>query len=189
MCMLDEIRAKRDEIYAIARAHKAEKLWVFGSCARKEEGGGCDMRVYLDNCCYNRPFDDQSQVRVVLETIAKLNIQQQMRDGALEYVWSSVLDFEISKSRFIDRALQITPWANGAIVNIAINDAIRYRAKEFESAGLKPMDALHIACAESAGCDWFFTTDRGILKKAHVTATMRIANPLDFFGGNGYDAD
>ena len=35
MCMLDEIRAKRDEIYAIARAHKAEKLWVFGSCARK----------------------------------------------------------------------------------------------------------------------------------------------------------
>ena len=36
MCMLDEIRAKRDEIYAIARAHKAEKLWVFGSCARKK---------------------------------------------------------------------------------------------------------------------------------------------------------
>jgi len=36
MCMLDEIRAKRDEIYAIARRHKVEKLWVFGSCARKE---------------------------------------------------------------------------------------------------------------------------------------------------------
>ena len=36
MCMLDEIRAKRDEIYAIARAHKAEKLWVFGLCACKE---------------------------------------------------------------------------------------------------------------------------------------------------------
>ena len=37
MCMLDEIRAKRDEIYAIARKHKAEKLWVFGSCACKED--------------------------------------------------------------------------------------------------------------------------------------------------------
>ena len=32
MRMLDEIRAKRDEIYAIARKRKAEKLWVFGSC-------------------------------------------------------------------------------------------------------------------------------------------------------------
>ena len=37
MCMLDEIRARRDEIYAIARKHKAEKLWGFGSCARREE--------------------------------------------------------------------------------------------------------------------------------------------------------
>ena len=36
MCMLDEIRAKRDEIYAIARKRKAEKLCVFGSFARKE---------------------------------------------------------------------------------------------------------------------------------------------------------
>ena len=43
MCMLDEIRAKRDEIYAIARAHKAEKLWVFGSCARKEENPESDV--------------------------------------------------------------------------------------------------------------------------------------------------
>ena len=43
MCMLDEIRAKRDEIYAIARRHKAEKLWVFGSCARKEERTDSDV--------------------------------------------------------------------------------------------------------------------------------------------------
>lgn len=26
------------------------------------------MRVYLDNCCYNRPYDDQSQMRIHLET-------------------------------------------------------------------------------------------------------------------------
>ena len=36
MCMLDEMRAKREEIYAIVRRHKAEKLWVFGLCARKD---------------------------------------------------------------------------------------------------------------------------------------------------------
>ncbi len=41
--MLDEIRAKRDEIYAIARKHKAEKLWVFGSCARREERTDSDV--------------------------------------------------------------------------------------------------------------------------------------------------
>ena len=142
------------------------------------------MRVYLDNCCYNRPFDEQAQLRVVLETLAKLNIQQQMRDGVLEYVWSSVLDFEISKSRFLDRSLQIMPWAKGAVINVQIDDSIRFRAKEFEANGLKAMDALHVACAEAAECDWFFTTDRGILKKARNLTSMRIANPVDFFGGD-----
>lgn len=44
------------------------------------------MRVYLDNCCYNRPFDDQSQLKVRLETEAKLFVQQPMRTGAVEYV-------------------------------------------------------------------------------------------------------
>ena len=38
MCMLDEIRAKRDETYAIAKKHKVERLWVFGSCVLKNEG-------------------------------------------------------------------------------------------------------------------------------------------------------
>ena len=142
------------------------------------------MRVYLDNCCYNRPFDEQAQLRVVLETLAKLNIQQQMRDGVLEYVWSSVLDFEISKRRFLDRSLQIMPWAKGAVINVQIDDSIRFRAKEFEANGLKAMDALHVACAEAAECDWFFTTDRGILKKARNLTSMRVANPVEFFGGD-----
>ena len=49
------------------------------------------MRVYLDNCCYNRPFDEQAQLSVRLETEAKLEIQRQMRSGELEYVWSDML--------------------------------------------------------------------------------------------------
>ena len=47
MCMLDEIRTKRDEIYAIARKHKAEKLWVFGSCAREEETPDSDVDLLV----------------------------------------------------------------------------------------------------------------------------------------------
>ena len=40
MCMLDEIRAKRDEIYAIARRRKVERLWVFGLLRRSLGVGG-----------------------------------------------------------------------------------------------------------------------------------------------------
>lgn len=30
------------------------------------------IRVYLDNCCFNRPYDDQSQIKINLEAQAKL---------------------------------------------------------------------------------------------------------------------
>ena len=51
-------------------------------------------RIYFDNCSYNRPFDDQNQIKVWLETDAKLYIQKLVKDGTLELVWSFVLDYE-----------------------------------------------------------------------------------------------
>ena len=45
-----------------------------------------DVRVYLDNCCFNRPFDDQKQTRIRLEAEAKLCIQEQIRGGTLQFV-------------------------------------------------------------------------------------------------------
>ncbi len=44
------------------------------------------MIIYLDNCCFNRPFDDQSQIRINIETQAKLFVQQQIKDGEIDFV-------------------------------------------------------------------------------------------------------
>ena len=70
MCMLDEIRAKRDEIYAIARKHKAEKLWVFGSCARGEERPDSDVDFLVK---FNENSGGMASVRVRRELAALLN--------------------------------------------------------------------------------------------------------------------
>ena len=43
MRMLDTVRAKSEEIRSIARKHQAEKVWLFGSCARKEERPDSDV--------------------------------------------------------------------------------------------------------------------------------------------------
>ena len=37
------------------------------------------MKIYLDNCCYNRPYEDQSQIRISLEAQAKLHIQSEIK--------------------------------------------------------------------------------------------------------------
>ena len=42
------------------------------------------LKIYLDNCCYNRPYDDQSQLRISLETQAKLQIQNMIKNKELQ---------------------------------------------------------------------------------------------------------
>ena len=138
------------------------------------------MRVYLDNCCYNRPFDDQSQVKVRLETISKLTVQLMMATGRVEYVWSSTLDYELSKNPVPKRKATISRWRSGAVEYVTASEEVSQRAKELEDAGLGAQDALHVASAEQAKCDWFLTTDNGILKRASAAKNMRIANPTQF---------
>ena len=56
------------------------------------------MRVYLDNCSYNRPFDPSGQTRIQVETICKLAVQFLMATRKVEYVWSEMLDYEVSRN-------------------------------------------------------------------------------------------
>ena len=143
------------------------------------------MRVYLDNCCYNRPFDEQTQLKVRLETEAKLEIQTLMRVGAVEYVWSDMLIGEIADSPYQDRVEKILPWREGASVYVPVTEEIETRAEELMELGVKSSDAIHLACAEQAECDWFFTVDRGILKKVNQIGKMRVANPLEYVQEEG----
>lgn len=46
------------------------------------------MRIYLDNCCFNRPFDDQKQLRIRLEAEAKIGVQEEIMKGTIELAWS-----------------------------------------------------------------------------------------------------
>ena len=138
------------------------------------------MRVYLDNCCYNRPFDDQTQLKIRLETEAKLRIQHLMRIGAVEYAWSKVLDYELGQSPFFDQIEEICDWADWVAVYICMDDSIAAEGAAIMTCGVKRMDALHFASAKAAGCDWFLTTDRGILKRISSLDGMRVANPVDF---------
>ena len=52
------------------------------------------MKIYLDNCCFNRPYDDQAQIRISLETQAKLYIQELVKNKKLDLVTSYVLWYE-----------------------------------------------------------------------------------------------
>ncbi len=86
------------------------------------------MKIYLDNCCFNRPFDDQSQLRIKLETEAKLSIQEEIRAGNLELAWSYILDYENSKNPYEDRKELMKGWKKYAVTDIQENAEILKKA-------------------------------------------------------------
>lgn len=136
------------------------------------------MRVYLDNCSFNRPFDDQTQIKIRLETEAKLYIQKEILNGRFELVWSYILDFENAENPYEQRRDSILDWKDIAVLDCEEDEEIISRAQELASMGLKAKDSLHIACAVKGKCQYFITTDNKILNK-HLDL-INIINPVDF---------
>ncbi|MEY6433450.1 PIN domain protein [Thioalkalicoccus limnaeus] len=138
------------------------------------------MKVYLDNCCFNRPYDDQSHLRIRLEAEAKLKIQEETRNGVYELIWSYILDYENSKNPFKERREQIAEWRKYAAQDVAESKEILVMATMLQEQGIKKIDSLHIACAIEAHSDYFLTTDDGILKKATLFQEVKITDPIGF---------
>lgn len=139
------------------------------------------MRIYLDNCCYNRPYDDQSQTRINEEAKAKLFVQEQIREGAFELVTSYMLLYENSRNRFETKRNAILRFIeDNAVINVdeGHKDEAEVIAKEIQETGVKPADSIHTACAMIAKCDYLLTTDDRLLK--YKSDRIKIVDPSEF---------
>jgi hypothetical protein len=136
------------------------------------------LRLYLDNCSFNRPFDDQNQLKIKLETEAKLFIQQGILAGEYELVWSYILEFENNQNQFDDKRNSIYGWKSIAKINCLENDEIIEYAEHLKGMNIRTKDALHIACSVYTKTDYLITVDKQLynLKLNEI----RIINPLTF---------
>ncbi len=140
---------------------------------------GVQLNSY-DNCCFNRPFDDQSQLRILLETEAKLNIQENIRSGIFTLIWSYVLDYENSKNPFRERKEQIEKWRAYSEVDIEEENKIIEMASAINAHGINKFDSLRIACAIYGDADYFLTTDDRVLEKSTLIHNVTITDPIGF---------
>ena len=139
------------------------------------------MRIYLDNCCYNRPYDDQLQMRIHLDTEAKLHIQDMVKNNELELVTSYMLDYENAKNRFWHKRQAISEFLNeneAYYVSQDRNEEAIQIAEEIKKTGAKNADALHVACAILAISNYFITTDDRLLK--YRSEKVEIVTPGEF---------
>lgn len=139
------------------------------------------MKIYLDVCCFNRPFDDQSQERISLETEAILKILDKCENGTWSLIWSAAVSQEIKLTPDSGRKERMLAFEYIATKKISGNLTIQDRALALEDMGFTFLDATHIAFAESSQVDIFLTTDDNLLKKYNVKRNkinVTIDNPL-----------
>ena len=135
-------------------------------------------RVYLDNCCFNRPWDDQVSLVIQIETDAKMYIQELIQLDRLELVWSFVLDYENNDNPYEERRTRIAEWQDFAVVDCGLTDEISSQAELFMKLGLRQKDATHVACAMAGKADYFITTDKKILNKK--ISGIKVIDPVNF---------
>ncbi len=139
------------------------------------------MRIYFDNCSLQRPLDDRTRTRVQQEAEAVIEILSLCENGKATLISSEVLEFEIYKNPDSERRETAFGILEITRENISVNEEIESRAQEFEKAGIKPIDALHLACAETGKIDYFCTCDDKFLKKAKFLNDLKleIVSPIE----------
>ena len=140
------------------------------------------MKIYFDVCCLNRPYDDQTQDRIHLETVAIMAILKHIELKEWLWISSGVVNYEISKTNDEERKCRLYSLVHWTTEFVAVEQDCYDRAKEIQQqVGIKTYDALHIACAEKGEADVFLSTDDKLIKaskrkKKHIK--IKVENPL-----------
>ena len=142
------------------------------------------MRIYMDACCLNRPFDDLSQARNYFEAEAILSIISRCENGEWSLISSGIIDYELSRISDSEKSVQIQDIYSCAAEHVELTQAAEKRAAYFREHGIKLYDSLHLALAEESAADVLLTTDDKFLKRANeLTLTVKVFNPVKFFMG------
>jgi predicted nucleic acid-binding protein len=139
------------------------------------------MKVYFDVSCLNRPFDDQRQLRIRLESEAITLIFDQIDAGRWEHLSSRMAEIEVWAIR--DEIRQRRVLALLPEGKMELGRATFSRARELIALRMRAADAVHVAAAEQLQVDVLLTCDDQLVRVARQIADqlqVRIDNPVDW---------
>lgn len=142
------------------------------------------MRLYLDCCCYNRPFDDLTQNRVHDESDAVLSILNRSRTDGNIILGSKVLKMEIRKISDMGKQANVKMLYQMTSEYVPFSPDIQARAEQIQQeSSIHNMDSLHIASAEAGNADVFLSTDDKLVRACQkLNLRVRVMNPVSYLG-------
>ena len=137
--------------------------------------------IYLDVCVMSRPFDDQSQMRIQLETNAVNLIFTHVRQNQFTLVASPVHEAEIQVIPDQEERTQLLSLIRTLGKTCQVNlQAARKRAEYFTQQGVGVADAAHVAFAEQAHADFISVDDRLLKKCRYLTLAIWFGTPVAY---------
>jgi len=138
-----------------------------------------NMKIYMDVCCLNRPFDDQSQDRIYLEAEAVLTILTHCQKGEWTLTSSDMIDYELSRLTNSMKQQKIRGMYSIAGERITVTQEVKGLSRIFQQNGVKLLDSLHLALCEAYSRDILLTTDDNFIRATgRLKINTHIANPV-----------
>ena len=144
------------------------------------------IKVYLDVCSWYRPFDDQSQSRIRMEAEAVQIILEMSDLGQIEISISDIVLYENVGTKDLVKMQNVTELLKSCKDYIPYDQNVQKRAFELSKDGFIPLDALHLASAETGEVHYLITTDDKFQKKYDQLSdriNVKVMNPIDFVKG------
>jgi predicted nucleic acid-binding protein len=124
------------------------------------------MRIYLDVCAIQRPFDDAVQQQILDETEALHKIVKLIEKGVIGLVGSFALEYENAMNEDDTRREFTEMVLSLAAERVKPSTAVERRTNAFKTLGMDTWDATHLAAAVEARADFFCTCDKKLLRRA-----------------------
>ena len=150
------------------------------------------MKIYLDVSCLNRPFDDQSQTRIRLETEGISEVLKGCARGDWTHVSSKMATIEIDAIPDAERRSRVRLLLPARKFMLKLSNVVYARAADLELLGFKAADAVHVAAAETLKADVLLSCDDRLCARAwrcRDQLKVRVANPLDWLKEVSNDDD
>ena len=143
------------------------------------------MKIYIDVCCYNRPFDNPAhllQASVQAEITAIMSALEVCRVENFSVIGSPAVVLEINKIQNDVKRRQVMGFYLGAKTEeIQSTDDIEARTQQLIGLGLRMLDSYHVAFSEAANVDYLLTTDTRLVNAApRMGLKIKVINPIKF---------
>lgn len=139
--------------------------------------------IYLDVCALGRPYDDQSFMRIEIETTAVQLIIVHVKAEKFKLYYSPVHVREIGSNPDPVTRGDLVALLNGLGKNakpFIVPTVLEKRARVLIASGMGPADAFHVAHAEQVEAAFITCDDRLIKKCRSVGVHVWYGTPVEF---------